>query len=102
MSALSLPELVKKIRSSPDGVTCARRDAAWNMSGCPIWKLGAKSIAAAVRWIASMIGLRPWPAFTHHRPAVPSSTSRPSGVQYITPSARASSLGACLKARLAV
>ena len=35
---------------------------------------------AACFWIAAMISSRPWPALTHHRPAVPSSTLRPSGV----------------------
>jgi len=63
---------------------------------------GAKSSSAAWRWIASTIFGRLWPALTHHRPAMPSSTSRPSGVQKCIPSALAIRRGAFLNCRLAV
>jgi hypothetical protein len=45
---------------------------------------------------------RAWPAFTHHRPATPSSTWRPSGVQKCMPEALASRRGAFLNWRFAV
>ena len=78
VSTDSEPLLVKNTRSMPSGVTRATAVAASNTSGCPIWKVGAKSIVAACRWIASTIGARQWPALTHHSPAVPSRIERPS------------------------
>src|SRR5258706_6437020 len=63
---------------------------------------GAKSSSCACSAIALTIFGRAWPALTHHRPATPSSTSRPSGVQKCMPDALASRRGCCLNCRFAV
>src|SRR5487761_2286946 len=48
-----------------------------------------------------MIFSRPWPALTHHRPAVPSSTRRPSCAMKCMSFAPTSKRGACLNCLLA-
>src|SRR5436190_9006018 len=63
---------------------------------------GAKSISAACAAIALTIFGRAWPAFTHQRPATPSSTWRPSSVQKCMPDALVNRRGAFLNWRFAV
>ena len=81
VSQASLPLLTRNTRSSPGGASAAMRSASANAPGWPTWKLEAKSSVSICRFIASAIFGWPWPAPTHHRPEVPSSTSRPSAVR---------------------
>ena len=81
VSTASEPELVKNTLFKPAGVNWTRRSASSNAFGWAMLNGGAKSISAACAAIASTIFGRAWPAFTHHRPAMPSRIWRPSGVQ---------------------
>ncbi len=102
VSTDSEPELVKNTRFMPAGAISATFCASSKAFGCAIWNGGQKSISAAWRWIASVIFVRPWPALTHHRPAMPSSTWRPSSVQKCMPFAFVNRRGAFLNWRLDV
>ena len=78
VSTASEPELAKKTESMSGGAICMMRDASSKAAGCPIWKVGAKSIVSTCRCTASTMGLRQWPAFTHQSPAEASNTRLPS------------------------
>ncbi len=102
VSTDSEPELVKNTRFMPAGASAATFRASSNAFGCAIWNGGQKSISAACCWIACVIFGRAWPALTHHRPAMPSSTWRPSSVQKCMPCAFVNRRGAFLNWRLDV
>jgi hypothetical protein len=77
VSTASEPLLVKNTLPMPAGAIFATSLASSKAFGCAIWNGGAKSISAAWAWIAAVIFGRPWPAFTHPRPATPSRIWRP-------------------------
>ena len=78
------------------------RSARRNASGWPSENEAAKSSSPAWRRIASTMRGRPWPAFTHHSVARPSSTCLPSAVVKYMSFAAVTSLGFALKRRLSV
>jgi hypothetical protein len=80
VSIASEPELVKNTWPMPAGASAAMRSASRKGSGCPMPNDEAKSSSPACLRIASTMRGRPWPAFTHHSVARPSSTCLPSAV----------------------
>jgi hypothetical protein len=102
VSIASEPELVKNTWPRPAGASAAMRSARRNAAGWPIENEAAKSSSPAWRRIASTMRGRPWPAFTHHSVARPSSTCRPSAVVKYMSFAAVTSFGFALKRRLSV